>query len=87
MRLDESNKKKEFFKKQFSSHDEKVKSLDQKLVEPETKLENLSSIEFAVESISISIKPKANNVYIPHFKRNHKQKAYFTRIEMVEVLM
>ena len=87
MRLDESNKKKEFFKKHFSSHDEKVKSLDQKLVEPETKLENLSSTEFAVESISISIKPKANNVYIPHFKRNHKQKAYFTRIEMVEVLM
>ena len=29
VRLDESNKKNEFLKNQFSSHDEKVKSLDQ----------------------------------------------------------
>ena len=31
--------------------------------------------------VFVSIKPKANNVYIPHFKRNHKENAYFARLD------
>ena len=42
VRLDESNKKNEFLRNQFSSQDEKMKSLEQKLVEFKAKLENLS---------------------------------------------
>ena len=33
MRLDESNKKNEFLRNQFSSQDQKMKSLEQKLAE------------------------------------------------------
>ena len=32
-------------------------------------------------SISVSIKPKANKAYIPHFKKNHKDKAYFAMLD------
>ena len=31
--------------------------------------------------VFVSIKPKANNVYIPHFKRNHKEKTYVARLD------
>ena len=83
MRLDESNKKNEFLRNQFSSQDEKVKSLEQELVEFEAKLENLSRTKLAVDnrSVSVLLKPKDNNVYIPPFKRNHKENAYFSRLD------
>ena len=28
-------------------------------------------------SVSVSLKPKTEKVYIPHFKRNNKEKTYF----------
>ena len=31
-------------------------------------------------SISIPLKPKDDKIYIPPFKRNQKQKAYFARL-------
>ena len=42
VRLDESNKKNEFLRKQISSQDEKMKSLEQELVESKAKIENLT---------------------------------------------
>ena len=83
VRLDESNKKSEFFRNEVSYQDEKMKSLEQKLAESKAKLENLSNSKLAVNdrSISVSLKPKADNVYIPPFKRNHKEKAYVARLE------
>ena len=79
VRLDESNKKNEFLRNQFFSHDEKVKSLEQKIVESEAKLENLSNTKLDVDnrSVSIPLKPTEDKVYIPHFKRNHKENIYF----------
>ena len=41
VRLDESNKKNEFLRNQISSQDEKMKSLEQELVESKAKIENL----------------------------------------------
>ena len=83
VRLDEYNKKNEFFRNQVSSQDEKMKSLEQKLAESEAKLENLSNTKLVVDdrSVSVSLKPKADNVCIPPFKRNHKEKAYFARLD------
>ena len=49
MRLDESNKNNEFFRNQFSSQNEKMKSLGQKLAEAEAKIENLSYTKLAIE--------------------------------------
>ena len=40
VRLDEANKKNEFLRNQFSSQEEKMKSLEQKLAEFKVKLEN-----------------------------------------------
>ena len=63
----------------------KMKILEQKLVEYEAKLENLSNIKLVVDnryvSISTPLKPKDDKVYIPPFKRNHKQNAYFSRLD------
>ena len=72
-----------FLRNQFSSQDEKMKSLEQKLAKFEAKLKNLSSTKLAVDtrSISVSLKPKVENVYIPPFKRNHKEKAYVARLD------
>ena len=79
MRLDESNKKNEFLRNQFSSQDKKMKSLGQKLAESEAKLENLSNTKLAVDirsvSTSVPVKPK-DKIYIPPFKRNYKEKTY-----------
>ena len=33
------------------------------------------------KSISVSLKPKTEKVYIPPFKRNNKEKAYFARLD------
>ena len=79
MRLDESNKKNEFLRNQISFQDEKMKSLEQELVESKTKIENLTSIKPTAvnRSIFVSLKPKIEKVYIPHFKRNNKEKCLF----------
>ena len=62
VRLDESNKKNEFLRNQFSSRDERWKRLEQKLAESKTKLENLSNTKLAVDNrsifVSIPTKPK-----------------------------
>ena len=83
VRLNESNKKKEFLRNQLSYKEEKMKSLEQELVESKAKLENLTSTKFAVvdKCVFVSLKPKAEKVYIPHFKRNHKEKAYVDKLD------
>ena len=56
-----------------------MKSLEQEVA----KLKKLSCTKPVVDDISesISLKPKANNVYIPPFKRNQKEKAYVARLD------
>ena len=83
VRLDESNKKNEFLRNQISSQDEKMKSLEQELLESKAKIENLTSTKPTVvnRSVSTSLKPKIEKVYIPPFKRNNKEKAYFARLD------
>ena len=68
---------------QFSSQDEKMKSMEQKLVEFKAKIENLTSTKPAVDnkSVSVSLKPKTEKVYIPPFKRNNAENAYFARLD------
>ena len=62
VRLDESNKKNEFLRNQFSSRDERWKRLEQKLAESKSKLENLSNTKLTVDNrsvfVSIPTKPK-----------------------------
>ncbi|WP_411015753.1 hypothetical protein, partial [Salmonella sp. s36468] len=60
-----------------------MKSLEQELVESKAKIENLTSTKSAVDnrSVSVSLKPKTEKVYIPHFKRNNKENAYFVRLD------
>ena len=74
VRLDESNKKNEFLRNQITSQNEKMKSLEHELVESKTKIENWTSTKLAVDnrSVSVSLKPKTEKVYIPPFKRNNK---------------
>ena len=83
VRLDESNKKNEFLRNQISSQDEKMKSLEQDLVESKAKIENSTNTKPVVhnKSVSISLKPKTEKVYIPPFKKNNKEKAYFARLD------
>ena len=50
VRLQESNKKNEFLIKQISFQDEKMKSLEQELVESKTKIENLTSTKHVVDT-------------------------------------
>ena len=75
VRLDESNKKNEFLRNQISSQDEKMKSLEQELVESKAKIEDLTSTKPAVDnrSISVSLKPKTEKFYITPFKKNNKE--------------
>ena len=61
-----------------------MKSLKQKFAESEAKLENLSNTKLAVDNRSTSISVLFNskdNDYIPPFKRNHKENAYFARLD------
>ena len=83
VRLDESNKKNEFLRNQISSQDEKMKSLEQELVESKAKIENLTCTKSAVDkrSVSVSLKPKTEKVYIPPFKRNNKENTYFAKLD------
>ena len=45
-------------------------------------MKNLTNTKPAVDnrSVSISLKSKTEKVYIPHFKRNNKEKVYFARL-------
>ena len=76
VRLVESNKNNEFFRI-ISSQDEKMKSLEQELVESKGKIDILTSTKTAVDnkSVSVSLNPKTEKVYIPPFKRNNKENA------------
>ena len=60
-------------------------SLEQKLAEFEVKLENLSNTKLVVDNrsifVSVPLKPKVDKIYFPPFKRNHKEKAYFARLD------
>ena len=60
-----------------------MKSLEQELVEYKAKIENLISTKLAVDnrSVSVSLKPKTEKVYILPFKRNNKEKAYCARLD------
>ena len=60
-----------------------MKSMEQKLVESKAKIENLISTKLVVDnrSVFVSLKPKTEKVYIPHFKRNNKENAYFARLD------
>ena len=60
-----------------------MKSLEQELVESRAKIENLTCTKSAIEnrSGSVSFKPKTEKVYVPPFKRNNKDKAYFARLD------
>ena len=54
------------------------------LVESKAELKKLSCTKPIVvddRSSSILLKPKADKGYIPPFKRNHKQKAYFAKLD------
>ena len=53
VRLDESNKKNEFLRNQIFSQDEKMKSLEQELVESKVKIENLTCTKSAVDNRSV----------------------------------
>ena len=83
VRLNESNKKNEFLRNQIFSQDEKMKSLEQELVESKAKIENLTSTKPAVDnrSVFVSLKPKTEKIYILPFKRNNKEKAYFAWLD------
>ena len=65
MRLDESNKNNEFFRNQFSSQDEKMKSLGQKLAEAEAKIENLSYTKLAIETDLFLLSLKKKFISLP----------------------
>ena len=83
VRLDESNKKNEFLRNQITSQDEKMKSLEHELVKSKAKIENLTSTKSAIDnrSVFVSLKPTTEKVYIPPFKRNNKEKAYFAKLD------
>ena len=53
VRLNESNKNNEFLRNQISSQDEKMKSLEQELVESKAKIENLTSTKPTVDNRSV----------------------------------
>ena len=66
-KLDEANNLNEKFKNQISSQVDKIKSLEEQLVESKTKVEKLTSATFVVEPNT-----KEKNFYIPPFKMNNE---------------
>ena len=60
-----------------------MKSYEQELIESKAKIENLTDTKPVVDnkSVSISLKPKTEKFYIPPFKRNNKENAYFDRLD------
>ena len=76
-KLDEANNLNENFKNQISSQVEKIKSLEEQLVESKIEVEKLTSAKLLVESNS-----KEKDFYIPQFKRNNEElKGSFARID------
>ena len=75
-KLDEANNLNEKFKNQISSQVDKIKSLEEQLVESKTEVEKLTSAKL-VEPNS-----KEKFFYIPPFKRNNEElKANIVRID------
>ena len=66
-KLDEANNLNWNFKNQISSQVDKIKSLEEQLVESKTEDEKLTSAKLVVEPNS-----KEKDFYIPPFKRNKK---------------
>ena len=60
-----------------------MKSLKPELAKSKAKLENLTSNEPVVDDrfVFVPLKPTHEKVYIPHFKRNHKENDYFARLD------
>ena len=61
-----------------------MKNLEQELAKSKVELKKLSYIKLVVvddKSSSVPLKPKVEKVYIPPFKKNHKQKAYVARLD------
>ena len=60
-----------------------MKSLEHELDESKAKIENLTSTKSIIDnrSVSVSFKPKTEKVYVPPFKWNNKDKAYFARLD------
>ena len=76
-KLDEANNLNGKFKNQSSSQVDKIKSLEEQLVESKTEVEKLTSEKLVVEPNS-----KEKDFYIPLFKRNNeKLNANITRID------
>ena len=66
-KLDEANNLNENFKSQISSQVDKIKSLEEQLVEFKTEVKKLTSAKLVVEPNS-----KEKDLYIPPFKRNNE---------------
>ena len=66
-KLDEANNLNENFKNQISSQVDKIKSLEEQLIESKIEVEKLNSAKLVVEPNS-----KEKDFYIPPFKRNKK---------------
>ena len=64
--MDETNNLNENFKNQISSQVNKIKSLEEQLVEFKIEIEKLTSAKLVVEPNS-----KEKEFYIPPFKRNN----------------
>ena len=76
-KLDETNNLNENFKNQISSQVDKIKSLEERLVEFKTEIEKLNIAKLLVEH-----NPKEKDFYIPPFKRNNEElKANIARID------
>ena len=67
-KLDEAKNFNENFKKQISSQVDKIKSLEEQLVESKTEVEKLTNAKLVVEPNS-----KEKDFYIPPFKRNNEE--------------
>ena len=68
VKLDEANNLNENFKNQISSQVDKIKSLEEQLVEFKTKIEKLTSAKLLVK-----LNSKEKDFYIPSFKRNNEE--------------
>ena len=78
-KLGEANNLNEKLKNQFLSQVDKIKSLEEQLVESKTEVEEITSAKLVIEPNS-----KEKDFYIPPFKRNNKElKANITRIDKV----
>ena len=67
-KLDEANNLNENLKNQFLSHVDKIKSLEEQLVEFKSEVEKLTSVKLVVEPNS-----KEKDFYISPFKRNNEE--------------